>query len=156
IEERDRKRGIKKPSEPVCWITKDDKEMLLQRLAYNMMKNVVPDEKSAPRIEIFRTRAEGWIAGWIPSFQDERARRCQSPEVLEHLIERTGLLREPVTGVIEYTHRSFQEYLAACAAGALDVAGELVNLATDDQWHEVIILAAGTKCGGIPFGKQII
>jgi hypothetical protein len=156
IEERDYKRGIGQPPEPLRWMTADDKEMVLQRLAYTMMKNVVGGEEGQARIEVAKNQAAGWIADWVPIFKDERARRCQPLEVLDHLLERTGLLREPAIGTVEYTHRTFQEYLAACASGALNVAGELANLAFDDQWHETIVMAAGTKAGGVPFGKHLI
>jgi hypothetical protein len=157
IEERDRKRRIEEPPEPLCWMRKDDKEAVLQRLAFTMMKNVVTgSDEGQPRIEISKAQAEHWIADWIPIFSDGRARNCKAAEVLDHLLERTGLLREPAMGTIEYTHRTFQEYLAACASGAMDVAGELANLALDDQWHETIVLAAGTRAGGVPFGKRLI
>jgi Leucine-rich repeat (LRR) protein len=156
IEERDRKRGILGPDGALRWIKKADKEMLLQRLAYQMMKNVLAGEESEARIEISKEQAERWIAGWRPNFEDDQARNSDPAEVLDHLIERTGLLREPVSGMLEYTHRSFQEYLAACAAGAAEEAVDLANRAADDQWHEIIILASGTKAGGIPFGKRLI
>ena len=77
-------------------------------------------------------------------------------DVLNFLVERTGLLRLPAKGLVDFPHRTFQEYLAACAAGALNEAGELVKHAGDDQWHETIIIAAGTKIGGVPFGNSLV
>jgi hypothetical protein len=103
-----------------------------------------------------RNRLNAGIAGWIPSLEDENARKSDPSDVLVYLIERTTLLRAPVSDTIEFSHRSFQEYLAACAAGAADDAGFLATRANDDQWHEIIILAAGTKSGGIPFGNRLI
>ena len=40
-------------------------------------------------------------------------------------------------------HRTFQEYLAARAAIDSDAIGELVSNAGNDQWGEVVVLAAG-------------
>lgn len=156
IEERDRKRGIEAPEGALQWLKKSDKEMLLQRLAYQMMKNVVAGEEREARIEVSKDQAERWIAGWRPHFEIDLARAAEPSDIIDHLIERSGLVREPVSGTIEYAHRSFQEYLAACAAGAADDAVDLARRANDDQWHEIIILASGTKTGGVPFGKRLI
>ena len=60
-----------------------------------------------------------------------------------HLLERSGLLREPTTGHVDFIHRTFQEYLAARALIKADHIGEIVKNASDDQWREVVILAAG-------------
>ena len=58
-------------------------------------------------------------------------------------VERSGMIREPVVGEIDFTHRTFQEFLAAkAAADEMDI-GVLVTNAHNDQWREVIILATG-------------
>jgi hypothetical protein len=59
------------------------------------------------------------------------------------LLERSGLLREPAAGRVDFVHRTFQEYLAAKAAVDNDVIGELIRRAGNDQWGEVVVLAAG-------------
>lgn len=63
--------------------------------------------------------------------------------VFRVLLERSGLLREPVSGRMDFVHRTFQEYLAAKATIDSDAIGELVRNADDDQWGEVIVLAVG-------------
>ena len=60
-----------------------------------------------------------------------------------HLVLRSGLLREPTAGHVDFVHRTFQEYLAAKALVASNNIGELVRNAADDQWREVVVLAAG-------------
>ena len=60
-----------------------------------------------------------------------------------HLVLRSGLLREPTAGHVDFVHRTFQEYLAAKSLVASNNIGELVRNAADDQWREVVILAAG-------------
>jgi hypothetical protein len=68
----------------------------------------------------------------------------QSPDaVFRFLLERSGLLREPVAGRLDFVHRTFQEYLAAKAAVDGDAIGELVRNAGNDQWGEVVVLAVG-------------
>ena len=59
------------------------------------------------------------------------------------LVERSGIIREPVTGQIDFAHRTFQEFFAAQAAiDAMDIE-YLVEHAHLHQWREVIIMAAG-------------
>ncbi len=60
-----------------------------------------------------------------------------------HLLLRSGLLREPTSGHVDFTHRTFQEYLAARALIGSDNVGEIIKNASDDQWREIVILAAG-------------
>jgi len=62
-------------------------------------------------------------------------------------VERSGILREPQVAVCDFPHRTFQEYLAAVAAVAESSWGELVRNAHDDQWREVVVLAAGRRPG---------
>lgn len=159
IEARDEKRDIQKPSGPLAYLTKDDKELVLQRLAFDMMRNKPEDDEEMNdtyRIEITREKALKWIQPRIISFQRPEARNCSPEELLSYLLERTGLLREPGGGLIDFVHRTFQEYLAACAAGAEWQEQFLAKQADDDQWHETIMLAAGTGTGGVSFGRALI
>jgi Leucine-rich repeat (LRR) protein len=64
-------------------------------------------------------------------------------QIRELFVDRSGLLREPVVQEIDFAHRTFQEYLAAKAALDDDSLEELLQKATDDQWRESIIVAAG-------------
>ncbi|KKC34839.1 NACHT domain-containing protein [Devosia psychrophila] len=160
IEARDLKREIALPIGPLAFLTKYDKEMVLQRLAFDMLHNR-PDgddlhDNSNYRIEVSRDKAELWIAPRVASFQNIEARSASPEAVLDFLIERTGLLREPSKDLIDFPHRTFQEYLAACAAGAEGREEMLSRLADDDQWHETIMLASGTSTGGVGFGKRLI
>lgn len=59
------------------------------------------------------------------------------------LLERSGVLREPAPGRVDFVHRTFLEYLAAYAIVEENSIDKLVLHAENDQWREVIILAAG-------------
>jgi len=65
------------------------------------------------------------------------------PEARKLFVERSGILRQPEPGHIDFPHRTFQEYLAAQAAIAESCVGELITNAHRDQWREVLILATG-------------
>jgi len=64
-------------------------------------------------------------------------------QIRDLFVDRSGLLREPSVKQIDFAHRTFQEYLAAKAALDDDYLEELWKYATDDQWRETIIVAAG-------------
>jgi hypothetical protein len=69
--------------------------------------------------------------------------RATPAQVYRVLLERSGLLREPVEGQTDFVHRSFQEYLAAKEAVECDDIGALVGHADTDLWSEVVVMAAG-------------
>ena len=67
-----------------------------------------------------------------------------TPETIyRYLLERSGLIREPTSGKVDFIHRTFQDYLAGHAAVRADDIGALVKNAHDDHWRNVIVMAAG-------------
>ncbi|MEV4668009.1 NACHT domain-containing protein [Microbacterium sp. LWO12-1.2] len=64
-------------------------------------------------------------------------------EVSNFMLERSGVLREPIAGRVDFVHRTFLEYLAASAFVDENSINKLVLQAHDDHWREVVILAAG-------------
>jgi len=67
----------------------------------------------------------------------------KSAVALRYLIDRTGVLREPSVGRIDFVHRSFQEYLTAAESAEEDYVGALIERAHQDQWRDIIIMACG-------------
>jgi hypothetical protein len=112
-------------------ISRADKVLILEDLAYWLVRNGWSNAS--------RDRVLERLAAKLSSLHRVQG----SPEeVLEHLLTRSGLLRMPVEGQIDFVHKTFQEFLAARAAVAADDIGVLVNHAEDDQWREVILMAA--------------
>ena len=64
-------------------------------------------------------------------------------DLRQYFIDRSGMLRLSSSTQITFTHRTFQEYLSAQEALDIDHIGVLIQKADDDQWREVILLAAG-------------
>ena len=63
--------------------------------------------------------------------------------VFRYLLERSGVMRQPVENTVDFIHRTFQEFLAAeeiIEQGSIDM---LINHAHLDQWREVVVLGAG-------------
>jgi hypothetical protein len=108
------------------------KHALMQGFAYFLMLNGLSDVETERADAHFAQRLELMN---IPGATGEKVRR--------YFVERSSLLREPVQGRIDFTHRTFQEFLAARQAVSERHIGFLIQNAHNDQWHETIILAAG-------------
>jgi len=63
-------------------------------------------------------------------------------EVLEGLVERSGLLRESSPGKFDFIHNTLKEYLAAIVFAAERQDGLLANNALDPSWQQVLVFAA--------------
>jgi hypothetical protein len=61
--------------------------------------------------------------------------------LLKYFIERSGVIREPEIRVIDFLHKTFQEYMAAKEASNQGDWGLLVENADKESWYETIILA---------------
>jgi hypothetical protein len=131
LERRDPERGISSfgPS-----LTRTEKTLLLQQLALWLARNRLSDAPSD------RMAAQIQTSLGLLRREDDRP---SANDVLKNLLERSGLLTEPVVGRIGFVHRTFQEYLAGKAAVEDDMIEELVRNAHDDQWREIVVMAAG-------------
>jgi len=112
----------------------DSQKLALARhLAYKMRLNNAT--------EISAAQAEDWLSQKFaelalpPTFTAAHARRF--------LVERANLLREPSLGQLDFAHRNFQDFLAAQALVEAGDFGLLRDKAHDEQWREVVIVAAG-------------
>ncbi|WP_406343208.1 NACHT domain-containing protein [Streptomyces sp. NBC_00648] len=124
---RDRERDMRVPER-----RQEPQIQLLQQLAYWLIRN--------GRTEMDRTRAETVIAELLPSVP-ELAELGDARAVFEHFLHRSGLLREPAPGTVDFIHRTFQDYLGARAAVEAGDLGLLVAHSGDDQWEDVIRMA---------------
>jgi NACHT domain len=125
--ERDRKRGTGSAGLDLAATSH-----LLGDLALWMVRNAA--------IEVAEDTARGVLTRSSLSLPGARTREI---DLYRHLMLGSGLLREPTAGHLGFVHRTFQEYLAAKALIAADNVGEIIRNAADDQWREVVILAAG-------------
>jgi predicted NACHT family NTPase len=129
---RDIERGVELTSYPV--LDNSQKYFLLDDLAYWMIKNGL----SEVDLKLVDERFDRKLKNLTRVSQD-----ISATGIREFFVERTGMIREPVMGKIDFAHRTFQEYLAAKAAAYEMDTGVLLKNAHDDQWREVIILAVG-------------
>ncbi|MFP3988731.1 NACHT domain-containing protein [Streptomyces sp. E11-3] len=124
---RDRERDMRVPE-----LREEPQIQLLQRLAYWLIRN--------GRTSMDRSRAESVIRDALPAVP-EVAALGDAGAVYTHFLHRSGLLREPAPGTVDFIHRTFQDFLGARAAVEEGDFGVLVSHAADDQWEDVIRMA---------------
>nr|WP_251095087.1 NACHT domain-containing protein [Streptomyces sp. Caat 7-52] len=131
VHDRDADRNV--PSAAGSRLSLGDKLVLLRDLAWRLSDN--------NRSEIPLDRAGEYVGRRLVGMrhlEEQDGRR-----VIEQLRSRSGLLRSPAEGRLDFVHRTFQEYLAAEEAVQEDRIGNLVGRAHLDLWRETIIMAAG-------------
>ncbi|WP_046730876.1 NACHT domain-containing protein [Streptomyces humi] len=124
---RDRERGMGAVDE--VELSEEVQLELLQRLSYALVLS--------GRTEMDLETAEGIVERCLPSL----ALGSDASTVVRTLLLRSGLVRQPADGVLDFVHRTFQDYLGARYAveeGHLDV---LASHAADTQWEDVIRMA---------------
>ncbi|WAL98072.1 NACHT domain-containing protein [Streptomyces sp. Je 1-369] len=131
VQQRDTDRGVH--SELAAPLTLTDKLCLLRDLAWRLSDN--------SRTEISVDRAADHVSTKLVAMRHLDG--LEGPAVLDHLVHRSGVLRSPVEGRLDFLHRTFQEYLAAQEAAVEDRIGNLVGRAHLDLWRETVVMAAG-------------
>ncbi|MFK0156744.1 NACHT domain-containing protein [Streptomyces sp. NPDC090493] len=127
---RDRERRIEYPEPPN--IGDSQKKSVLGGFAYWLIRNGLTDsaqEQAVNQVSI--------------SLQSMPSISASPEEVFDYLLVRSGCLRRPIPGRIDFVHRTFQEFLAAARVVEVDDLDVLVANAHLDQWHEVVVMAVG-------------
>jgi hypothetical protein len=109
-----------------------EKEVLLQHLAHWLMLNNQSDTTLESAVESFQLKLSS-----MPHV------RSSAHEVFQLLLTRSGLLRQPVAGRVDFIHRTFQEYLTGREAIDQGNIPMLISRAHEDNWREATILACG-------------
>ncbi|MDI2127206.1 NACHT domain-containing protein [Yinghuangia seranimata] len=131
---RDEQQGIR-ATEGVE-LTHSDQVAILQRLAYWLIRN---DRSEADQATLRRMIRESLAV--LPSLRRAGEDAELLDKVLRHLLGRSGLLREPSVGTVDFVHRTFQDYLGAKAVLDEEDIGQLVKHAHDDLWEDVVRMA---------------
>ncbi|MBF9073524.1 NACHT domain-containing protein [Streptacidiphilus fuscans] len=128
---RDEERGVDPASEGLA-LSELQQQALLQKLAYWLIRN--------GQSELSEHQALGRIEHALPQMPQIQG---DPGRVLRQLTVRSGVLRQPEPGVVDFVHRTFQDYLGAQAAIEEGDIPMLVDHAHEDQWEDVIRLAVG-------------
>ncbi len=120
------------------------KWLMLQHFALWLLENKYTDCATRDAVEQFGERSHSILSSNAAA---------SAEEIFEAFLLRSGILREPVPGRIDFAHRTFQEYLAAHELLRVNKIGAIVDNASDDLWRETIIFAAG-QAGQVDASKQ--
>lgn len=118
-------------------LTEDQAQALLAHMAMKMTQN--------GRRTMLTADAELYIEDVLPRVHSRGTPESSitSKAVLRYLLERTGVLQEPIIDHLEFRHPSFQDYLAAIEMLRGRALGHLLRNAHDPLYHDVIIMAVG-------------
>ncbi|WP_425828437.1 NACHT domain-containing protein [Streptomyces fractus] len=132
LERRDVERDVYQRGDDRPRLDEESATEPLKRLAYRLIRNGDAQMERTDAIhELLRLQPH------VPSLE-----RLGGPErALEYLLERSGLLREPAPGAVDFIHRTFQDYLGAKAVLEDRDFGMLVRHAHMDQWEDVVQMA---------------
>ncbi|GAA4010406.1 NACHT domain-containing protein [Streptomyces marokkonensis] len=128
LERRDRERELHDPAG--ARLPYAVQVQLLQKLAWWLIRN--------GRQEMDRAEALQIIGRALPALS---LAGSGDEEVYRALLLRSGLLREPAEGRVDFLHRTFQDYLGARLAVQEMDFDLLVDHAERDDWEDVILLA---------------
>lgn len=133
---------LSRPSEGVA-LSIEEHCHLLQQLAVWLMRN--------DRSEISRAQALVQLESALIAAP---ALLSQGPadRLLRYLLNRSGLLTEQSDGSLRFLHRAFQSFLTAKEVVEGDYLGELFIRAEDEQWSDVVLLAAG-QCSRLQLAR---
>ncbi|GGX11865.1 NACHT domain-containing protein [Streptomyces lomondensis] len=127
---RDRERGM--GSVDGAELGEEAQLEVLQRLAYALVLS--------GRTEMDLETAEDIVARCLPVIAPASG-QGDAGALLRTLLLRSGLLRQPGEGVVDFVHRTFQDYLGARYAVEEGHLGVLAGHADDSLWEDVIRMA---------------
>nr|WP_225953908.1 NACHT domain-containing protein [Kibdelosporangium phytohabitans] len=130
LERRDAERGV--PAAQDMQLDTKAKVTVLQHLAWWLTLN----GRAEASVDEAVTQVERAISR-MPDVSTD------AEPVLRYLLDRSGVIREPVVGRIDFVHRTFQEYLAGKQAAEEHLTDFLVRNAHLDQWRETVVMGAG-------------
>ncbi|MGW5092009.1 NACHT domain-containing protein [Streptomyces coelicoflavus] len=104
---------------------------LLQRIAYALVLS--------GRNEMSLETAEGIVERALPTLAPLGQEGASA--ALRTLLLRSGVVRRPAEGILDFVHRTFQDYLAARYAVEEGHLPVLTSRAGDSQWEDVIRMA---------------
>ncbi|HIF9409573.1 NACHT domain-containing protein [Photobacterium damselae] len=112
-------------------VTRAQKELLLQNLAYWMLLNNKQTVTICEAEECFQRAIR-----MIPSLNG------MQNKVARYLLDRSSVIRESSVGYVDFIHKTFSEYLAAKYIVDENSIELLVENAHLDAWKEVVVMAS--------------
>jgi hypothetical protein len=128
LERRDVEKQISTPAN--FELTATEKRSLLRSLAWWLNEN--------GRTDMSMDEARRQLSLKIAAMPNVSVR---ADTALGYLLDRSGLIRQPIYGRVDFVHRTFQEFLAAKEVVERNSIGLLINNAHSDVWRETVLMA---------------
>lgn len=109
-----------------------EKRMVLEDVADFLLTNELSESTDERIVEVV---ARSTVA--------HRFGESTPQNILKHFLARSGVLRAPSEGSVDFVHRTFLEYLAARSLVRHDRIEMLASKVLQANWNEAIVLAAG-------------
>ncbi|MGP3990092.1 NACHT domain-containing protein [Streptomyces sp. 3N207] len=130
LERRDSERNITR-ADPVQ-LPLEPKLLLLQSLAHRMLVEDLSEMDRHTAVDILDRCLPA-----LPDVPDE----VRAEHVYRHLLDRTGVLREPFPGTVEFVHDTFRDHLAAQEIVRRYDFDLLLGNAHRAEWEDVVLMA---------------
>jgi hypothetical protein len=130
LERRDAEREV--PASRAVVLDAGSKLAILQHVAWRL--------SLAGRAELPRDDALELVARAVARMPNVE---YSAPDVLQHLLDRSGVIREPVLGRVDFVHRTFQGVPGGQGSRRGQTVDALITRAHLDQWRETIVMAVG-------------
>lgn len=135
IEERDKQRKISQDNyRNLPTLNYRNKRRILEEIAYWMMNSNVSSANKRLVIQFLKNLLENTTI-----LLDDKV-EYDAEDLLNYLIDRSGIIREPEDGVIDFIHKTFMEFLTVnplCRNCAWYI---LIREACNTNWKETIIM----------------
>lgn len=134
IEDRDKERRIDAYNDELNKLDYTKKTILLSEISLYMLEN--------EKVEIEKKEVVSYVKEYIEksTIIGPGSLRENPLLLIDYLIQRTGLLREPATGKIDYIHKTFMEYLGAKAIARKEEWALVNSNLVNPFWKETIIM----------------
>lgn len=112
----------------------DKKRNILEEISYWMMNGNVASESKGNVIEYLKHLLKD------RNILSENKKEYSAEDVLDYLIDRSGIIRESEEGVIDFIHKTFMEFLAVKTICRNCDWNVLIREACNVNWKETIIM----------------
>lgn len=135
LDSRDNQREIKNAKyDDLMKTSYSKKRWILEEIAYWMLRNGQSSVSKMNLMEFLSRLLEN------SNILNNSQKKCDAKTVVLYLVERSGIIREPEDGEIDFIHKTFMEFLAVRAIIRSCDFNVLIREACNPNWKETIIM----------------
>ncbi|WP_299155003.1 NACHT domain-containing protein [uncultured Tateyamaria sp.] len=153
VQSRDEIRGV--PIEKKFrQLDKSARKRILGFIAYSMQE--ASDHNPNYQLEEKIETVQEWIGLFRKNYASDIFVDISDAEIVGFLIERVAVVREPTGGFVDFSHRSFLEYLAAEHFVSFRPRSLISSLCEKDQWHGTIRFLIDSENGSESYNGDVL